>query len=556
MQRNMAALADNTHDLVIVGGGIFGICAAWDAALRGLNVALVERGDFAEATSANSFKIVHGGLRYLQHADLQRIRESSHERNILLRIAPHLVHPLPIVVPAYGHGKQGKEMLRAGLLAYDLLTLDRNRGIGDARQRIPNGRLLSLHETLELFPDLERRNLTGSALFYDGQIYNPPRLAMAYLTSAVKVGVTAANYAEMTEFLRKGSRVVGVKARDGLTGEILEIPARVVLNASGPWAEHLLRLRMGLELSPKGVYSRDACFVTPRRLPGPCALAVQGKTRDPDALLSRGERHLFLVPWRHYTLAGVWHAVHDGLPGDFTVTQRDLERFIEEINVAYPPFRLGLKDVSMWNAGLVPFGDNVPGASDLSYGKRSRIIDHSQIHGIEGLITMIGVRLTTSRRVAAKAVDLAVRKLARNAPKSSTAVTPIHGGRIDCLDSFVNEGVAHRPAGVHVDTIRALLYNHGSEYKQILRYLESEPGLAELIPSSTVLKAEVVHAVREEMAQKLADVVFRRTDLATGGNPGEAALRTCADLVGGELGWNEHRKAEELREVRACFPSF
>jgi len=131
MKRNVAALDGKEYDLIVVGGGIFGICAAWDATLRGLSVALLERGDFAHATSANCFKIVHGGIRYLQHADLYRVRESSHERNVLLRIAPHLVHPLPIAIPTYGHGVQGKAFLQAGLRAYNLITFDRNRGITD-----------------------------------------------------------------------------------------------------------------------------------------------------------------------------------------------------------------------------------------------------------------------------------------------------------------------------------------------------------------------------------------------------------------------------------------
>src|SRR3972149_7864196 len=182
MKRNVATLADKEYDLVIVGGGIFGVCAAWDATLRGLSVALVERGVFAHATSASCFKIVHGGLRYLQHADLHRIRESSRERNSLLRIAPHLVRPLPVVVPTYGQGLRGKGLLRAGLLAYDLITFDRNRGITDPQRRIPRGYAISREECLGLFPGLESKGLTGGVGFHDGQMYSPARLALSSLT--------------------------------------------------------------------------------------------------------------------------------------------------------------------------------------------------------------------------------------------------------------------------------------------------------------------------------------------------------------------------------------
>ena len=197
MKRNIAALCGQRYDLVVVGGGIFGVCCAWDAVQRGLSVALVERGDFAQATSANHFKIAHGGLRYLQHADVHRIRESSHERSALLRIAPHLNYPLPVVIPTYGHGIKGKEILRAGFLLYDLLTSDRNRGIRDPKRRIPPGSFLSRSEALDLFPGLSKNNLTGAAIFSDGQIYNPPRLALSFLRSATDGGCNAANYAEV-----------------------------------------------------------------------------------------------------------------------------------------------------------------------------------------------------------------------------------------------------------------------------------------------------------------------------------------------------------------------
>ncbi len=371
---------------MVIGGGIFGAFAALDAAQRGLSVALIERGDFGGATSANSYKIVHGGIRYLQHGDLFRIRQSSNERRVLLRIAPHLVHPLPIVVPTYGRGMRGKSALRVGMALYDALTLDRNRGIPDPSRRVPWGRGMSRSEVLERFPGLDPTNLTGGAVFCDGQMYNPPRLVLAVVQSAVRAGAVAANYVEATGFQRRGERVTAVIARDVLTGDELEIRAAAVLNAAGPYAERLLG-RAGLPLAPSGEYSRDACFVVPRQLLDPeYALAVQGQTRDPDAVLSRGERHLFIAPWREYTLIGVWHVVYTGDPDRFTVTDEELERFIAEVKAGYPSLDLSVDDVSIWNAGLVPFGRNPRDATDLRYGHRSRLVDHAQTDGLDNLI--------------------------------------------------------------------------------------------------------------------------------------------------------------------------
>jgi glycerol-3-phosphate dehydrogenase len=195
MKRNLEALAATEFDLLIIGGGAFGAAAAWDATLRGLRVALIEQRDFASGASAECFKMVHGGIRYLQHADIRRLRSSCAERSAMLRIAPHLVTPLPILIPTYGHGRQGKAFLAAGMYVYDLLTAGRNAGIADATRRIAGTKLLSRAQTLELFPQLEQRSLTGGAVFEDGQMYNTARLVLAFVQSAVSRGAHAANYA-------------------------------------------------------------------------------------------------------------------------------------------------------------------------------------------------------------------------------------------------------------------------------------------------------------------------------------------------------------------------
>lgn len=556
MKRSLADLADAKFDLVIVGGGIFGACAAWDAVLRGLSVALVERGDFCGGTSANSFKMVHGGIRYLQHADIVRLRASCGERSALLRIAPHLVQPLPIVIPTYGYGKAGKGILGAGMLLYDSLTLGRNRGIRDPARRIPRTRFLSRGEVLEQFPDLPREGLTGGAVFCDGQMYNPPRLVLAFIRSAVEAGARVANYLEAVNFVRSGNRVEGIEVRDALTGQSFAIRARAVLNTAGPWAERLLTRSAGISLEPKGVYSRDACFVVSRRLPGRAALAVQGRTRDPDAVLSRPARHLFLVPWREYTLVGVWHLVYERSPDEVTVPEQDLQAFIDEINWAYPPLHITIDEVRMWNAGLVPFGENEPGAVNLRYGKRSTFVDHEERHGIQGLVTLIGVRYTTARGDSAPAVDRIAGKLGVTGPRPPTESKPIHGGNIEDFEALVKRVASHQRLGLPERVARALSHNYGAAVDQILQLAGEDASLAGTLGDTTVLKAEVVNALRNEMAVTLADVVFRRTDLATGGSPGGPVLHACADIVANELGWSTQETERQLQEVAARFPVF
>ncbi|MFQ5963573.1 MAG: FAD-dependent oxidoreductase [Candidatus Scalinduaceae bacterium] len=554
MKRHIQELVEKEYDLVIVGGGIFGVCAAWDAALRGLSVAIVEKNDFCHATSANHLKMVHGGIRYLQHADLCRIRESSRERSALLHIAPHLVRPLPIVIPTYGHGIKGKEFLRVGFVVYDLLTLDRNFGISDPKRRIPRGHFISRREILQLFPDLCENGLTGGAVFFDGQMYNPPRLAMSFLRSAVGAGAEAANYLEVTRFLKKENRVIGVVARDILAGDQLEIRSKAVLNTAGAWSHLLLEKTLGIQLDPKPIYSRDLAFVIPRKLSNNYGFATPLKTKDADAVLDRGGRHIFVAPWRCSTLIGVWHVVFNRIPEEVSVTEEELQGFIDEVNEACPGFALKLKDVSMILTGLTLFGEeSKQETTKISFGKRSRLIDHKKEHNIEGLVTLMGVRATTARGKAERAIDLIFEKIENRITKSKTSVTPIYGGQIDCFDDFLNRAIEKGPSSLSSKEMRPLVHNYGSKYQEVLKYIKENPVWVENVGDSTVIKAEIIHAVREEMAQKLADVVFRRTDLGTGGDPGGEALRTCAELIAEELGWDDEKTQAELEEVSVTF---
>ena len=556
MKRDISALAEKEYDLVVVGAGIFGVCAAWDASLRGLSVAIVEKGDFSHATSANHFKMVHGGIRYLQHGDIFRIRESSRERSALLRIAPHLIKPLPIVIPTYGHGTKGKAFFGAGLLLYDLLTSDRNQGIQDDRM-IPRGQLMPRQEVLKLFPGLKEKGLTGGAVFCDGQIYNPPRLAISFLRSAVNEGADAANYVEAYGFLRGKDRIVGVKAQDVLNGDDLEIRGKWVLNTSGPWAHRLLESLLGLELDPRPTFSRDLAFVVGSRSNHGYALAFSTQTKDSDTILDIGGRHLFAVPWRNYTLVGVWHKVFKGTPEEISVTEDELQEFIHEVNTAYPGLQVTVDDILMINTGLTLFGsEKRQGNNNLSFGKRSRLIDHSKEHGIDGITTLIGVRATTARGMAEKAVDIILDRLGKEKIKTKTEYTPIYGGNIPRFNDFIKDAKQKCPPGINFDQIHALIHNYGSHFEEVLKYVDENPVWANTLGNSTILEAEVIHAVREEMAQKLADVVFRRTDLCTGGYSDKETLQKSAELAARELGWSDERLQQELEEVKQTYLQF
>lgn len=555
MRRDLSVMAGNEYDLVVIGGGITGLAAAWDATLRGLSVAVVERRDFVHGASANCFKMVHGGIRYLQHADLARVRESSRERTTLLRIAPHLARPLPILIPTYGHGIKGKQILAAGGKLYDLLTFDRNRGIRDPAGRIPPTHAVSRAEALEHFPHLEPQGLTGGVLFHDGQMHSPARLALAFLQAAVERGAQAANYLEATRLDIAGGRVRGVEVRDTQSDQRFVLRGKVVLNASGGWVNRFLGRQPELALAVPPNFSRDACFVVRRRLVDRVAIAISGGTRDPDALVSRDARHLFLVPWRDCTLVGVWHAVHTRDPDDTAVSGADLRSFLDELRGSCPALAVEPGDVVHAQGGLTLFGENREGARDLSYGKRSLLVDHAATHGVEGLITLVSVRFTVARLEAERAMRAVFGKLDRPLPACATHTTPLWGGDFERFDALQQGARASAAASISNASLEALLRNHGSRHGEVLAALARDPGRRGALGASHTLGAEVLHAVRDEMAQTLSDVVFRRTDLGGAGSPGREALESAADLMAAELGWSAERRAKELDETQGVFPS-
>lgn len=556
MIRDAARAEGQSCDVLVIGGGIFGACAAYEAASRGLRVVLVERDDFAGATTANSYKIAHGGIRYLQHGDVARVRESSHERSALLRTVPHLVSPLPILIPTYGRGMKGKAVLRTGFKVYEWLTADRNRGIGDPSRRIPPARSLSRAETLERFPDLPSDGLTGGVVFCDGQMYSTPRIALAYLQSAAAAGAVVLNYAEVVSLDVEEGRVRGAVVDDRVDGRQMTIRADLVLNAAGPWAGGLLRTAADLDLGPeRPVFSRDVGLVTRKKLPGGLGLACPTVTRDAEALVDRGGRHLFLLPWRDYTLVGVWHGPWSGSPERVSVEPSELAAYVAEANEAYPGLGLQTSDVAMVNTGLILYGAADESSSEHHFGHDSLLLDHGRRHGLDGLVTLVGVRSTMARGMAEQAIDLVLEKLGRPPASSDTETQPVWGGDFDLFDALVHRVTAAAPeeAPFSPGVARQIAHNHGSRFSDVTEIAHDDPRLAVPYPGTSVLPAQVVHAVRSEMARSLEDVLQRRTDLGTAEAPSEPVLVAVADDVAREAGWDEPRTRDEIAAARDFF---
>jgi len=555
MNRDLNRLSSTTYDVLVIGAGIYGATVAWDAALRGLKVAVIDCNDFGSATSANSLKTIHGGLRYLQQFDIRRMRESIRERRILMHIAPHLVHPLPVLMPTYSYKLKSRPALMMALLINDIVGFDRNR-LDDPEKYLPNGYTMSPQKLKEMIPGYDKYNLNGGALWYDCQCQNTERLLLSYVISAVNHGAEAANYVKANALLKVGNRVTGIRAEDVLTGDKFDIRAHYLVNQSGPWVDDILSTLDGKKTTKHFLHSTALNLVVNREIASRYALGLSGPFRHvfADGSFYNGFRILFFAPWRNRTIIGTDHRPLQGEPGKYHVTEKSIQNFLDDINKAYPAADIKRPEVTFFNSGFLPMSGIHPKTGEVQLVRHYRIHDHAAEDGSEGLLTVVGVKYTTARDVAKQTVDIIAARLGKKTSPCQTDTTRLYGGTIEKFTDFVIEQVAQNPCGLDEKVIRHLCCNYGSALDDILKYAKKEHSLQEKIAGSDeVLKAEVVHAVRQEMAQKLADVVLRRTDLGSAGHPGQQALTETAQIIARELGWSDSRIKAEIEHVNHIY---
>lgn len=516
------ALADETFDLVVIGGGINGAGIARDAALRGMRVALLEQGDFASGTSSRSSKLIHGGLRYLEQGHLRLVLEAARERERLRRLAPHLVRPMRFVFPLYAGMSLRPWMLRVGLWTYDRLA-----GVRDGTRH----RMLRAPDVAEREPSLRRDGLRGAGEYWDCWT-NDARLVLETMLSALQAGAVALNYAQVVGFEKDGGRVAGVRVRDRVDGPIVTVRGRVVVNAAGPWVDQVRALDVPgaaarLRLT-KGVH-----IVVPRARIGHEAAIVLQAVRD--------RRVMFVIPWGAHSLIGTTDTDHAGGPDvPPTVEASDVGYLLETVNHYFPQARLGAADVVSTFAGLRPLVAPPPGVrtspSDVSR-------EEEIVTAASGLVTIAGGKLTTYRLIAARVVDHVLAGLraggdARRFAASSTGDAPLPGGRVP-PEILAADLAARDGHGLSPEALRHLTGRYGGRVADVLALLARDRALAApLLPALQDARAEVVVAVEGECAMTLEDVLRRRTQVALfDPTQGSAAAADVASLMAPVLGW-------------------
>ena len=540
MQRDIRRLANQTFDVLVIGGGIHGAMTAWDAALRGLSVGLIERADFGSGTSQNSLKIIHGGLRYLQDGNFSRIRTLARERTVWMKIAPHLVHPLPCLLPTRHQLNRNRLVMSLALRTNDLISFDRNR-TSDPQKRLPDGKIISRQELSRLLPGYDARTATGAAVWYDAQIYNSERLLFEFIRSAADAGAQVANYVEAIDLLEQEDQITGVRAKDAVTGESFDIHSRVVINCTGAWMNDLLaKAARPSDYAPSVAMN----VIVDQIWPG---IAAGLPSRPTDG---RSPQILFIVPWQDQSMIGTWHIPWKLGPETFRISEQVVQEFLDEINSAHPALNLSMRDVKHVTWGFLPVNKTDTDRKSVSLVRDGVAIDHQTKEGIAGLISVLGVKYTTARVVAERAVDLAVKKLGSRAAKCRTHVTPVKGGHIEDFRAFLQGALDESPRALDTDLIEHLVYTYGSEYPDLLQHIRQHPALAYRVdPKLPVTAAEILYAIRHEMALTLADVIQRRTELGATGLPFMDVLHRCADLMACELDWSLERQQQEIDAV-------
>lgn len=396
IDRQPEAFADDSYDLVLVGGGIYGATLLYEASRRGLRALLLEKGDFGGGVSGNSLRIVHGGLRYLQNMELARHRESTRERRWHFAQFPDLVAPLKCMMPLYGKGLKRPSTFRVALALNDLMSFDRNRQVRRDRH-LPGGRIASPQEVRDAFP-LVGDGLKGAGVWYDGLMLSSERIVIELLRHASANGGRALNYVEATSLEKRGGRAAGVRAVDVETGDEHLYRAKCVINCTGPWCREVAS---AFDRDAPELYRKSLAFnlLFDRPAVSEFAVAVEPPIDDAKAY--------FVVPWKGKLHAGTRHIVWDGEPGDQTPPDSAVQRFIEELNLAMPGLDAERSEVRRVYSGMLPAMK--AGEPDMAHVPV--LVDHASHSGLGGLISVSGVKWTTARDVAEQTLKLALRGL-------------------------------------------------------------------------------------------------------------------------------------------------
>ena len=531
---------ETEYDIIVIGGGITGAAVAYDAASRGLSVALIEKDDFGSKTSSATSKLIHGGLRYLQNFELGLVRESLKERRILENIAPNFVYPMANMIIFNNPAQMAKKyMLKVGMILYDILSFDK-KFVWDKSKKLPSHTNFSRSKTVEKEPVLDSKELSGSLVYYDCSSLSPERLTLAFIKSAAAKGADIANYMEVKGFILEYSKISGVKLFDKINNRTASIRGKLTINCAGPWADSVLSLT-----------GTDEHKEVLRRSEGIHIITKQIFNEYLVTSSTPGGRHIFIIPWRGHSLIGTTDKEYIGSPDDWRIKKESILELIDDVNASFgDKVKISYDDVIHCYGGLRPLVEDQ--TEDVYESSRKYEIFDNSADGFDGLITVEGGKYTTSRNLAEHVMKIACRKLGLSGKKAGTDKDYLFGSEIEDIDAFV-EFCKTKYSFLPESTVDYLARVYGTEIDSLLSETGSDKSLTKALTVEGEIPAQIIYSIKNEMALKLTDILFRRTGLGTLGHPGKDVLNRIADTAGELLGWSSAQKNEEILEAEKIF---
>jgi glycerol-3-phosphate dehydrogenase len=535
-QQKLDNLARSRFDIIVIGGGINGTGIARDAAMRGLRVLLLEKGDLGEGTTAWSTRLIHGGLRYLEYYEVPLVRESLREREILFRNAPHLVRPLPFLVPIYQGAKRAPWLIRMGMMAYDTLSYDRS---------VPGHQMLSPEQTIQQAPGINSHGLRGAAVYYDGQVTFPERISVENALSAADYGATVLTYTRVDGVSQVNNRVTGVTFTDLLNEKQASYTVRapLTINVTGPWVDRLVN---GVDVeTPQYIGGTKGSHIIVESFPGApdSAIYVENEVDS---------RPYFIVPWNGLYLIGTTDFRYTGDLDRVIADDDEIDYLIADTNRVIPGAGLAREHVRYTYSGVRPL-PHVEEGSESGITRKHLVHDHAP--EILGLISIIGGKLTTYRNLAEQATDMAFRKLGRAVPECSTATVPFPGANTSDFDRYAREFTAW--SGLDQATATRLVSIYGTLSRTIVERSRLDPELLNPLPGApATIRGEIPYAFDFEAAQTLTDVLMRRMMIGLDADNGMTSLETAGAIAAEHNAWDSRRLSQELEQYRKYLERF
>jgi glycerol-3-phosphate dehydrogenase len=514
------------YDVIIIGGGVNGVGIALEAALQGYRTLLLEQDDLCSGVSAWSGRLAHGGLRYLEHYDFALVRESLVERERLVKNAPHLAKHVPWIMPVYKHGKRGPNLVRLGMILFDILSFDK---------AAPRHKFLTKKKTIAAFPAIETNGLKGGFHYWDGQIELAERLCVEIALDAMAHGAQILTHSRVESPIMEGQRAVGVNYRDLVSGEIHSAHAPVIYNVAGPWIDRVFRESAHLPSQPRLNGGTKGSHLIVDAFPGAPKEVIYYETRTDGRLI-------LVIPWLGKYMLGTTDIRWENDPDDARCDIGELEYMLSEVNALFPEAQLTIDDVLYTYSGVRPLPYE-PHKDESAVTRTHILFDHTK-HGVEGLVTVVGGKLTTFRQLAEDAVVDLSKRLQRKGIKSKTRNRILPGGKFTSLDLLISE-LEH--LGAPSTVARRLASMYGSRSLAIWKIVELDKSAAELIDANIGLtRAEVEFVLVEEFPKTLADVMARRLILAFEGGHGLHVVDEIAQIASKKLGWSPSETANQV----------